>query len=645
MTLQRFLVSVAESRVAWMGRTRWRPAPSARFGPGVWLAQTAAVASFGLVPGLLMVLLLGFHPLLRGGWWPIPWCLTLGAAVGGVSYGLVAVAWNRRASELAQAGASEPSPLPTPRWWQRWILAPSYAVLCFGLTPLVLVLSVDNAVGTRQWRREQASRSARGEPSTPAELRGPAPTDAENFAMAPLIRATWEFRTEITNGRREIVWKDPANRARMKCLAIPAPFRPPSDTSKDRQAKDGRVSLDAVARGIRATPLVRPEALPDDLARRFGTVERSAPRPTPEEVRALVIPDPAGEVLDYLKRFEPELTEIAEAAGRPRSRFGLDWDVDVLLPHLSTQKSLNQTYRIRAVARLAKGDVSGAFEDVRLGFRLAETSKEDPIVIAHLVRIAQFSIATSAAWEGMVEHRWNEAQLAELQDRFARIDVRESLVEALRGEAVFGLRLYDRWLGGDGAETEVGEGSPFPPLTYFAPRGVYRRNQIHHARAFDRLIAQVRDPAWPHGVPMVDEAGDRDRRFLDRLGLLPRTPNNILPAMQMPALRKLQATSARMHTTARLAEVACALERFRVRNGAYPERLAALVPTFLATVPNDPMSGQTPLYRRADDGGFALWSVGPNRRDDGGETKPARNDEEGDWVWPTPVPRVGPRLF
>jgi hypothetical protein len=666
MTLQRFLVAVGDSRLAWLGRSGLKPRASERFGPGTWLLQGLAIAVMAIVPGLLGVFLLRLNPGTSGAWWPLAWALCLGAVVGGVGYAMVAVAWNRRAAAMARDGLSEP-PVPTPsRWWQRWLVGPFYAVLLFVLTPLLLAVSVDNALGRMAWDREKSMRLARGEKLTLEALQGPAPKEEENFAMSPLIRGMWDFRTVVMNGQSEIVWNDPAAHARVEAVKVPQTFRPGSE-SKRGVERDGRLKLDWVARSIRIEPFNQPEGISEEMARRYGLATapktggtgKKVKKPSEEEILAMTVADPAQEVLDYLQRFEPELAEIAAASRRPRSRFGLRWDQDTasFLPYLAQLKSFSQTFRIRAVARLAKGDTNGAFEDVRVLFRVSEVLSEDPALISYLVRIAQFAITTSTVWEGLVDHRWTEAQLKELQELFARQDFQRELAKAMRGEGIVSQGMYEQWLGAstgpaDGALPIPEDGSAglrsagmLPRLPFFAPRGVFRRNQISQARAFDLMLAQIEDPAWPTTVGTLESDEEADNRYLARLGLMPRTPYNILPSMLAPAFRKTQGKTARQSTVARLGEIACGLERYRLRKGSYPENLESLVPEFMAAIPNDPMNGKPPGYRRTDDGWFALWSVGLNGRDDGGVTHPTDNERRGDWVWPTPVPAVGLRLF
>lgn len=652
MTLQRFLNAVGDSRWTWLGRSRCKPRPEDPFTLLNVLAQAAATGITGVVAGAVLSLLLRANPRMAGGTWPLVWCGTFGLVVGLVACSMIAVAWNRRSWRLVAEGRTEPPELPPARVWQWLIVGPLYAAVFFLVTPAFLWVSVDNAMGTIAWQRARAAMVARGEPLTMAQLQGPPPADAENFAMSPLIRSAWDYQVGVTNGRSEPVWADPVGKARLQLLGVPQSFRPSENANAKPMLREGRIRLDWIARSIRSEPRERPAGMPDDLAKRYGLVDKKPASMSEQEILALPVTDPAQEVLDFLRRFEPELVEVSDAARRPHSRFGTRFEegMSLYLPYLGTMKSLTLTFRLRAAARLAKGDVDGAFADTLTTFRLAEATAEDPVLLTFLVRIAQYAIATSTAWQGLVDHRWTEPQLVELQGIFERADFREDLSRAFQGERIFGNAIYDSWLGlGTGAALAAVDISPemvsteMPALPRFAPRGMFRRNQVNQHRMFDAILAQLRDPAWPKIAGLAASDQEYDARYLARLGLTPTTPYNILPAMLAPAFSRAQAKAVRVNVVARMGEAVCALERHRLRHGSYPGQLDELVPAFLKSVPLDPMSAEPLRYRRTDDGWFALWSVGLNGRDDGGVVKD--NDRQGDWVWPSPVPSKDLRLF
>lgn len=123
-------------------------------------------------------------------------------------------------------------------------------------------------------------------------------------------------------------------------------------------------------------------------------------------------------------------------------------------------------------------------------------------------------------WQGLVDHRWTEPQLAEFQERMARTDFKAALIDAFRGERICSNAIYEEMLGrssalaegrGGGGATEAlarDREMPVPDLPPWAPRGMFRRNQIDHHRYFDAVLRDLRDPAWPKslvGAPTMEE--------------------------------------------------------------------------------------------------------------------------------------------
>jgi hypothetical protein len=123
-------------------------------------------------------------------------------------------------------------------------------------------------------------------------------------------------------------------------------------------------------------------------------------------------------------------------------------------------------------------------------------------------------------------------------------------------------------------------------------------------------------------------------------------PYNIAERMFLSGLGAAIKKFAYGQESVDLARVACALERYRLKHGGYPESLDALAPQFIAKLPHDIITGRPLKYRRTDDGQFVLYSVGWNETDDGGVVvvfdgsfgKSGNVDiNKGDWVWRYPV--------
>jgi hypothetical protein len=88
----------------------------------------------------------------------------------------------------------------------------------------------------------------------------------------------------------------------------------------------------------------------------------------------------------------------------------------------------------------------------------------------------------------------------------------------------------------------------------------------------------------------------------------------------LPAVGKLQESADRLEQGHRNLHVAFALAAYQRDHKTYPKALSALSPKYLDTVPEDLFTGKPLVYRPAA-GGFLLYSLGPNGKDDGGRDR------------------------
>jgi hypothetical protein len=91
-----------------------------------------------------------------------------------------------------------------------------------------------------------------------------------------------------------------------------------------------------------------------------------------------------------------------------------------------------------------------------------------------------------------------------------------------------------------------------------------------------------------------------------------------------------------------MAITAIALARYKLRTGTLPSGLGALVPDYLKALPRDRMDGKSLRYRVLPGGGYVLYSVGEDCKDDGGDPalRPGKKYYRQIWdgrdaVWPT----------
>jgi hypothetical protein len=365
-------------------------------------------------------------------------------------------------------------------------------------------------------------------------------------------------------------------------------------------------------------------------------------------------------ILEGMKPDAAVSAELRAASSREYSRFPVAYDLenpwDIIIPHLSRIKQTVQPLKLEACAELAAGQSDQALADVKLMLALADSIKSEPFLISYLVRVACVHIAIQPVWEGLAEHRWTDAQLQVLQARFSSYDFLADVEQSLKAERAVGTLTADLvmkkgllYVEGIGSvDNYQNYQEPFRKVFFYVigkvmPSGWYDREKLNYNKLFAAQFEGIVDLTARTVSPRKDalNADEMERQIY---GTWRRTPLHaalrhcVIANMLLPGLRKIHAKAAAAQTAADQAALACALERYRLANGQFPETLAALSPQFMDHAPHDVITGQPYKYRRTEDGQFILYSVGWDEKDDGGV--PGKNlfdQTQGDWVWSYPA--------
>jgi hypothetical protein len=356
---------------------------------------------------------------------------------------------------------------------------------------------------------------------------------------------------------------------------------------------------------------------------------------------------PAVDVLLALSKFDTNRQLLLMSEARPQARFWINYQdgAGMLFQHLPRIKSTIQYLSLQANAALKAGDKATAVENLRLIFRLLDSIRGEPILISHLVRIAALQIGLQSVWEGIVDRQWTEPELELIESKLGELDFLADYSFAMQGEQACNLWAVDylRKMGINGWDQLASpETQPSGPaeleksvrnaIFQLIPAGWFDQNKLSTCSLHQRYV-----------FPAVNEAGHvvspsfvtQSQAAFDHLKW---GPYNMLLKLMMPSYARSAERFARGQVSVDLARLACALERYRLAKGQYPETLDALAPQFIARIPNDLINGQSLKYHRSTATGFVLYSVGWNDIDDGGKiefTKQGGLDlNRGDWVWP-----------
>ncbi len=238
-------------------------------------------------------------------------------------------------------------------------------------------------------------------------------------------------------------------------------------------------------------------------------------------------------------------------------------------------------------------------------------------------------ITTDTVWEGIATGRWNEQHLAQVQAALSPIDLLSDYEHSIRGERAFGNDFLQRIRAGHEY------GGAVEGIARFAPGGLLYQNQLTINRMYQNYFFGVIDTKKRRvdveRVVALEKATEVRQRH----------PYRFLAALLLPALEKSSFRFVHGQTVIDQAAIACALERYRLAKGEYPETPQQLTPQFLREIPHDLITGEPLHYSRPNTNKFILYSIGWNQKDDHGVPAPSgissSRQTSGDWVW-TPAP-------
>ncbi len=362
---------------------------------------------------------------------------------------------------------------------------------------------------------------------------------------------------------------------------------------------------------------------------------------------------------DYLKwsdQFVPAFDEIREALKRPYAIIPGDYSrpEPIPIPNFVTMRSVAQMLAQRAQCEFLLGEPDQALKELTLIHDLCRILEKPPTgkpetLVESMINVAITGLYVNTITDGFHFHAWQESQLVALQEQLKGISLSRWVAESFREEPVWAAYLFESNPPRKLADMVYNsDPSGKPPTTWslfkeplylyleFAPRGWMYQSLV-------KLVSLEPRPAEgfdvEHGTisPRVfsEAAGNVDKFFAHP------SPFKTLVRIGIPNFTRAAQTTAYNQTMADEAQIACALERYRLQHNEYPETLDALVPQFIEKLPHDIIGGQPLIYRRTEDlpsqrsgaasGKFLLYSIGWNETDDGGTTHDQM--DQGDWVW------------
>ncbi len=514
--------------------------------------------------------------------------------------------------------------IPKQMRFRRRVLIGTATSIALGVVILVLFYAEEDWRGRHDWQKFKREGEAKGETFDMAGVTPPPVPDDQNFALTPIVFTS--YGSMLTRDGKVIPPKD-RNTNFVDRLNMSLGYNDnwPATNGNWQTAKICDLKI---WQNYYRAPAAKTNEFPVS----------SQPQ------------TPAQTVLLALSKYDSTIEELRQASRLPYSRFPLEYDKDnpaeILLPHLADLKRCSQVLQLRALAELQNGESEKALDDVKLSLRLAGSIRTEPFLVSQLVRAAILQITLQPVYEGLAEHKWSDAQLAELDSELSKLDFLAGYKLSLRCERAsdIGIIEYLRHLGMSQKIDDIfhsirhkdyGITTGQLVVFYFGPAGWHDQSDLQICQLMQHYLSAANVDLQilsPTSVSNADAAVN--------VKIEHSTPFNLMERMLLPALGAAAKHFAYSQNSVNLARVAIALERYRLAHGEYPATLSALAPQFIAKIPHDIVNGQPLHYHRTGDGKFVLYSVGWNETDDGGAVVMSKggavDQDKGDWVWRYP---------
>jgi hypothetical protein len=319
-----------------------------------------------------------------------------------------------------------------------------------------------------------------------------------------------------------------------------------------------------------------------------------------------------------LQQAAPALGEARKLVGMPRGRHELIFKtnpIGTLLPDAQKAREVAALLQLDGRLRAQNGDIAGALVSCRACLNAGRSFGDEPFLISQLVRIACVTMACGEIQRVLAQGESTDADLAEVQKALALEDRHPTLAVGLRGERAVVDDLLTKMEDGRIPLKEM-----FSPGLPDMPEGMswrvwllgFSKSDIRrdHARLLDIQTGMVEAARLPAHEQLAEQ-----RKIDAEIRSLPR--DAILARLLMPGIAKVAEACRRKQAQVRALLVLVAVERYRMKNKTWPDKLDQLKPGLLAEVPLDPYDGKPMRYGKLADG-VVVYSIGQNEKDDGG---------------------------
>jgi hypothetical protein len=326
----------------------------------------------------------------------------------------------------------------------------------------------------------------------------------------------------------------------------------------------------------------------------------------------LLRPDATGSQLaaaeKLLADYAPAIDAIQSAAAEPgQCRYPVKFEqgFNFILKEVNEVRTIMRLLALHVRVKAIRGERGEALKSLAAMYAASGTLSHQVTIVEQQIRLATLGLAMQETEFVLNEIELTDDQLAELSRQLEACNLQPDFTRSLLGERELGNQSFEKMK------------IPFNTA-----------DQAMYLETMAQVISYCSQPL-PEGrkelTKLVSKFKAEKATARDWGQWKYHLTSSVLPFVtaSFEALAKTFAYRDALVT-------AIAAERFRLKTGRFPSRLADLTPDYLPTITLDPFDG-LPLRLRATEKEIVIYSIGPDGHDDGG-TNPPGNPREPDIV-------------
>jgi len=258
----------------------------------------------------------------------------------------------------------------------------------------------------------------------------------------------------------------------------------------------------------------------------------------------------------------------------------------ITLPHLSTLRTLAEDAVLKAQCYSVLGDREKCLSELERALDLVYLKQQSPMLLNFLIRMRDERVIFNIIHEVIARNILTEEDLTGIQTRLAQINPTEDLLYCLEGEQFWG----EKMIGHPATLSDNGK-VPWTLSFLWRASGLIPFNKATYIQMFWKLQDALNPESQTMDYATWKSAGEGSESIF-----------NFMCKPLAPATDRILYKFLRYQSEKDATVLACALERYRLKEGSFPEKLEMLIPKYLPQMPPGSLEQGSLSYNRTEKG-------------------------------------------